>query len=126
MIIKGKFSVTSWDEKPWHDLGSKKKISKATVKQIYSGEISGESIVEYTMYYPAENQSTFIGLEYFKGTISGKSGQLVLNHNGKYENGVASSELMSIDGTDELHNLQCKGKFATISHSEAEYEFTIT
>ena len=44
----------------------------------------------------------------------------------KFENGVASSELMSIDGTDELHNLQCKGKFATISHSEAEYEFNIT
>ena len=126
MNIKDKFGVASWDEKPWHDLGSKRKITRATVKQTYTGIITGESIVEYTMYYPNETQSTFIGLEYFKGSIAGKSGQLVLEHKGKFENGVARSEFTSVGGTDELHKLQGKGQFFTISHTEAEYEFNIS
>jgi len=125
MNLKGKFTVISWDEKPAHDLGGESKINRATVKQSYAGDIAGESTVEYVMYYPAATRSTFVGLEYFKGTIAGKTGQFVLEHQGKFENGVASSEFTAIGGTDELSNLQCTGRFATISHTEAEYQFDI-
>jgi hypothetical protein len=126
MKIKGKFTVISWDEKTAHELGGESKINRATVKQSYAGEVVGESTIEYTMYYPAATRSTFVGLEYFKGTIAGKAGQLVLEHRGKFENGVASSEFTAMGGTGELSNLQCTGQFATISHSEAEYEFNIS
>jgi len=129
MSLKGKFSVQAWDENPQHELGNESKISRATVKQLYSGDVSGESTIEYTMYYPDQSTSTFIGFEYFTGTISDttgdKSGTLIFKHNGKFENGVATSQFKSLNGTADLEGLNCSGTFKTLNHGEAEYEFTI-
>jgi len=47
-------------------------------------------------------------------------GRLTLEHNGKFENGVVSSQFSMIDTTGELQNLSGKGSFNTISHAEAK------
>ena len=96
-----------------------------TVKQKYNGDIEGIGTIEYIMYYLTPSSSKFVGIEYFEGKINGKSGSLTLQHNGKFENGVASSNFIIIHGTDELQNLSGKGSFKTISHTEAEYQIEL-
>lgn len=125
MKISGKLSVLSWDEKPQKEFGVASKITRATVTQSYAGEITGNSTIEYTMYYADSTHATFIGLEYFEGEIVGKSGSLVLEHRGTFEAGVAISQFFAIGGTDGLENFSCKGEFKTTSHCDAEYELII-
>ena len=126
MNIKGQFSVTSWDEIPQQEFDDESKITRATVKQTYAGEINGESSIEYIMYYSTKSAATFVGIEYYSGSVAGKTGSLVIEHNGKFTNGVASSEFIIIDGKDELHATQGKGRFTTIGHAAAEYEIEVT
>ena len=125
MNIKGQFSVSSWDENPQQEFEDESKITRATVKQIYADEINGESTIEYIMYYSTKSTATFVGIEYFIGSVAGKTGSLVISHNGKFANGVASSEFVIIDGKDQLNEMQGNGRYTTISHSAAEFEIEV-
>ena len=125
MIIQNKFQVESWDETTQKEFTKESKINRAIVKQKYNGDIEGTSIVEYVMYYLTPLSSKFVGIEYFEGKINGKSGRLTFQHNGKFEDGVASSDFTIIHGTEKLQELSGKGSFKTISHTEAEYRIEL-
>jgi len=125
MIIEGKFHVTSWNEETIKEFKPESKINRAVVEQKYAGEIEGNSTIEYIMYYPDSTSSSFVGIECFEGEVNGKSGRLTFQHNGKFENGVASSQFIVINGTDELHGFSGKGSFKSISHGEAEYKIEL-
>jgi len=125
MIIQNKFQVESWDEKTQKEFSKESKINRAIVKQKYNGDIEGTSIVEYVMYYLTPSSSKFVGIEYFEGNINGKSGRLTFQHNGKFEDGVASSDFTIIHGTEKLQGLSGKGSFKTINHTEAEYKIEL-
>ena len=126
MIIKDKFEVESWNENTQKEFNEENKINRAIVKQKYNGNMEGISTIEYVMYYLTPSSSKFVGIEYFEGTINGKSGRLTFQHNGKFENGVASSDFTIIHTTDELQGLSGEGSFKTISHTEAEYQIELS
>ena len=58
------------------------------------------------MSYQSEASAVFVGLEVVTGEVNGKSGSFTLQHNGKFENGIASSQftVVSNSGTGELTN----------------------
>ena len=51
MTIEGIFSITQWDEDTLSERSEGIKVSHASIKQVYSGEMSGESNVEFLMSY---------------------------------------------------------------------------
>jgi len=120
MIIEGTFQVDSWNEVTQKEFEAESKINRAVVEQNYSGQIEGKSTVEYTMYYPDANNSSFVGIECFEGEIEGKFGRLTFQHTGKFEFGVASSDFEVIHGTGQLLGYAGKGSFQTGSHGSAE------
>lgn len=122
------FQITQWDESPYleNSDGSKKSVAKIT--QQYQGEIEGSSELTYLMSYQSAGSALFVGFEVITGTINGKSGSITLQHTGKFEKGVASSEFTFVanSGTDELSTLTGTGTFTSGEAGQASYSLNLT
>ena len=84
-----RFAITSWDEKPYSEGSGLPKLTRATVKKTFTGDIEGEGQVDYLMMYRSDGTATFIGLERVSGKIGGKAGTFVLQRTGVFEDGQA-------------------------------------
>src|SRR6478736_5454121 len=90
--------VNEWDEKPYNELEGEPRLTRATVKQTYQGDIVGEGTIEYLMLYTDVN-ATYIGLERVIGTLAGRKGSFVLKHTGVYEDGEARTVWTVVPGS---------------------------
>jgi hypothetical protein len=72
------FAITSWDEKPYSEGDGLPKMTRASVRKTFTGDIEGEGQVEYLMMYRADGSATFVGLERINARIAGKNGSFVL------------------------------------------------
>src|SRR5436190_675975 len=68
---KGEFQVKGWDEKPYHEEGSRKQ-TLAIVDQAFSGEITGEGAARWLMSYAPDGTAHFVGLQHVDGAIQGR------------------------------------------------------
>ncbi len=109
--LDAKITITSWDEKPIDDAPEAEKITRATVKKDYSGDITGSSLTEWVMAYAPDKLATFMGVERLTGAVDGKEGTLVLQHSGRFEDGAATAEITILRGTGGLANATGTGKF---------------
>jgi hypothetical protein len=92
------FEIKTWDEQPYHEAEDGTKLVRASVTATYSGDIVGESTLEYLMYYGAASVS-FIGLERITGQLGGRAGSFVLEHKGVYADGEAQGVFTVVDGS---------------------------
>ncbi len=76
------------------------------------------------MSYQSSALALFVGFEVVTGKINGKLGSFTLQHNGKFENGIASSNFIMVanSGTGERTNIENSGSFKS---GQANYELTI-
>ena len=124
-----RFAIESWDEKPYSERHDSAKLTRASVKKSYTGDITGEGKVEYLMMYRSDGTAAFVGLEQVVGRIAGKTGSFVLQRTGVFEDGQAKESYFVIPGsaTGELHGLQGEGHSAVghgMEHPFAlDYEF---
>src|SRR5579883_3293758 len=108
------FTIASWDEEPFSEIEGGGKLSHARIVNRYSGEIEGEGTLEYLMLYRPDNTAAdYAGLERIVGRVGGRSGSFVLEHRGRYENGVARTRLTvaSGSGTGDLAGLRGEGGY---------------
>jgi hypothetical protein len=113
------FQITGWDEKTYQEIEGSAKLSNAKVAQSYSGAIEGTSSIEYLMCYSVHGTATFVGLERVSGTVDGKIGTFVLQHNGSFSQGEARSSWSIVpgSGTGGLASLRGKGSYVA-GHGE--------
>jgi hypothetical protein len=109
--VQGKFDVTSWEENPFDDKPDVAKLTEALVERAYTGDLDGASTTKWLMAYAPDKTASFVGLERFRGTVSGKKGSLVLQHVGSFSDGVATAALTVVSGTDELKAATGSGEF---------------
>ena len=111
---KATFGIISWDEKPYSEIAGSPKLTRASVTKSYQGDIEGEGKVEYLMMYRSAGSASFMGLERVTGSIGGRSGSFVLQHNGTFEDGVAKVTLSVVpgSGTGDLRGLKGDGGFS--------------
>ncbi|MBT3134254.1 DUF3224 domain-containing protein [Alteromonas sp. ALT199] len=123
MSIEGSFSITQWDEDTLSERSEGIKVSHASIKQVYSGEMSGESSVEFLMSYQSPMSAKFTGFETFVGVVNGLRGTVIFQHSGKFENGIASSDFESIKdaATGELASKTFRGSFKSRKSGKADY-----
>ena len=119
------FNITSWEEKPVHTHSDNTKIVRAAVTQEYSGAISGTGAVEYVMFYGQNGTALFVGMEIIEGSVLGKSGRFVIQHNGMFADGIATSEwsIVADSGTDALKGLTGTGSFSAGHDGTATVKF---
>ena len=120
------FQITGWDEKTYQEIEGSAKLSNAKVTQSYSGGITGASSVEYLMSYSRHGTASFVGIERVSGTVDGKTGTFVLQHNGSFSEGKARSSwsIVAGSGTGDLANLRGNGSYVAGHDAPAQVSFT--
>ena len=120
-----RFAIKSWDEKPYSEGPDLPKLTRATVKKTFTGDIDGEGQVDYLMMYRSDGSATFIGLERITGSVGGKTGTFVLQRTGVFEDGQAKESYSVVPGsaTGELRGLRGEGT-SSVGHG-MEHPFTL-
>jgi hypothetical protein len=121
-----RFAIKSWDEKPYSEGPDLPKLTRATVKKTFTGDIEGEGQVEYLMMYRSDGSATFTGLERITGRVGSKTGTFVLQRTGVFEDGQAKESYSVVPGsaTGELHGLRGEGT-SSVGHG-MEHPFTLS
>jgi hypothetical protein len=125
MNANARFTIRSWDEKPYSEGPDQPRLTKAAVAKTYTGDVDGEAHVEYLMMYRDDGTASFVGLERFAGRLAGKSGTFVLQRTGVFEGGQAKESYSVVPGsaTGELKGLTGEGS-SSLGHA-SEYPFTL-
>ena len=120
-----RFSIKSWDEKPYSEGKDLPKMTRASVDKTFTGDIDGEGHVEYVMMYRSDGTAAFVGLERITGRIAGRNGSFVLQRTGVFEDGQAkeSYSVVTGSGTSELRSLRGEGT-SSVGHA-ADYPFAL-
>jgi hypothetical protein len=114
------FSLDGWDEAPYEELADGRKLTRASVKQTFAGDIAGAGAVEWLMAYRPDATADFVGLQRITGTLGGKSGTFVLSTVGTFDGQEAAGTwtVLAGSGTDELAGLSGTGTFSAPSGGE--------
>jgi hypothetical protein len=114
------FTLDGWDEAPYEELTDGRKLTRASVKQTFSGDIAGAGAVEWLMAYRPDATADFVGLQRITGTVGGKSGTFVLSTAGTFDGQEAAGTWTVLvgSGTDELAGLTGTGTFSAPSGGE--------
>jgi hypothetical protein len=110
----GTFKIQGWDEKPYDEIEGGRKLTQASVKQAFAGEVEGEGAVEWLMCYRPDQTADFVGLQRIVGRIDGRSGSFVLlQTEGTFDGKEAKGRLSVVpgSGTGELEGLRGGGEF---------------
>ena len=121
-----RFVIDSWDERPYSEGEDLPRLTRASVRKTFTGDIEGKGQVEYLMMYRSDGSATFVGLERFAGRIGDKTGTFVLQRIGVFENGQAKESYSVVPGsaTGELLGLRGDGMSA-VGHG-LEHPFSLT
>jgi Protein of unknown function (DUF3224) len=95
----GTFTVASWDESTYQELGDGAKITKATVTFGMEGDIAGKATWDALMCYRADGTAVFTGIQRVHGQLAGVDGSFVVQADGEYADGEARSRWQVISGT---------------------------
>ena len=126
--ITAKFQVTDWKEHEFDRHAGAGKLSKATVKKSYSGEIDGDSVTEWLMAYGDDGSATFVGLERINATIAGRQGMLVVQHVGTFADGAAKAKLTVVpeSSSGELAEVSGRGDFVADPAGTVHFDLAFT
>ena len=123
MALTGIFQITNWQEQTDKELEQGGKITTAKITQEYNGDVTGSSEITFQMLYGADGTAVFVGFEEFTGKINNRSIQFMLKHDGKFENGVASSKFVIIDSNEQEFKNKT-GHFSSIENGQAKYQIS--
>ena len=88
-------------------------LTRIHVEEGFSGDISGDGVVEFLQAARADGSASFVGIERVTGTLAGREGSFLLQDAGSVEGNVVSGEWFVIpgSGTGELAGLRGEGGF---------------
>jgi hypothetical protein len=127
MHATGRFEMKSWDENPYLEMEGGRKLTRASVSNAFSGDIEGESTLEYLMSYSDEETAYFVGLERIEGKIGDRKGSFVLQQTGTYEDATVKASWFVVpgSGTGDLAGLKGEGGFVWAGHEEKSTAYTL-
>ena len=106
------FKIESWNEEPYSEGDDGRKLTRASVKQAFDGDLRGEGEVEWLMCYRPDKTADFVGLQRLVGQVGGRSGSVVLQSTGTFDGKEARGPLTVVpgSGTGELEGLTGDGE----------------
>jgi len=127
-IYKGRFQITSWDENTYATMPGGGKQTHAKITQQYDGAVTGDANVNYLMTYLSDDHALFVGFEVINITIGQLNGTLTLQHNGEYQNHIASSNFTVVvdSGTGDFKGSTGQGCFKTADNGQANYALSLS
>jgi Protein of unknown function (DUF3224) len=95
----GTFTVRSWDENTYRELGGDAKLTKATVTFGLHGDITGEATWDSVMCYRPDGTAVYTGFQRVQGELAGVDGSFVVRADGEYADGKARSRWQVVEGS---------------------------
>ena len=88
-------------------------LTRIHVEESFSGDISGQGVVEFLQAARADGSASFVGIERVTGTVAGRNGTFLLQDAGTVQDNVVSGDWFVIpeSGTGELAGLRGEGGF---------------
>lgn len=122
MDLTGTFKIISWQESIEMDLVNGTKISRADVRQSYTGGLSGSSELTYQLFYDTKGSAEFVGFEIISLDTSNELGVIVLQHNGCFKNGIATSKFTVVESSHDKSLIGHEGFFRSKEDGQADYQ----
>ena len=125
-------TATSWDESHYDAPDGQPALAQAEFPLTYTGDLVGTSATRLLLVYtggdPAEPTSLvgdYVGFERITGTLDGRTGSFVVQHQGRHEGGVArtTGRIVADSATGELVGLHGELEAAA---SDTTYEVTLS
>lgn len=88
-------------------------LTRIHVEESFSGDITGDGVVEFLQAARTDGSASFVGIERFTGELSGRRGTFLLQDAGTVQDNIVSGDWFVIpgSGTDELAGLRGVGGF---------------
>ncbi|HYZ53452.1 MAG TPA: DUF3224 domain-containing protein [Streptosporangiaceae bacterium] len=107
---EGTFDLRFNDEPPYSDSGGVK-LARAHISKTFHGDLTGTSETDILTVHTA-HPAAYAGIERFEGTLGGRKGSFVLQHNAGGENGVPwmTWKIVETSGTGDLAGIRGEGQ----------------
>jgi Protein of unknown function (DUF3224) len=108
---QGTFSLDRFDDEGPYDDQDGVKLARAHITKTFQGDLTGTSETDIITVY-TENPAAYAGIERFQGTVQGRKGSFVLQHNAGGDNGVPwmTWKIVETTGTGELAGIRGEGE----------------
>jgi hypothetical protein len=124
-LARGGFEIKGWNEKP-AGASAGPKVTRATVKQKFTGDIKGAGTAEYLMVYRPDKTAQYSGVQVIRGSVGARKGSFALRIRGHFDGKRAAMtwEVVPGAGKGALKGLTGKGKSSAPMGSKGEYTLT--
>ncbi len=118
------FDITGWDETTYDEPADGPRLTRATVRKRYHGELEATSVAELLTAQGPDGQA-YVALERVEGRLTGREGTFVIQHGGTVGEGepTAFGHVVPGSGTRELRGLRGEAVFA---HDDAGARVMLT
>jgi hypothetical protein len=108
---EGTFDLDRFDDQPPHDDRDGVKLARAHISKTFHGDLIGTSEADIIAVH-TEHPAAYVGIERFDGTLHGRKGGFVLQHNAGGTNGVPwmTWKIVESTGTGELAGIRGEGQ----------------
>jgi hypothetical protein len=88
-------------------------LTRIHVEESFSGDISGDGVVEFLQAADADGSASFVGIERVTGTVAGQTGTFLLQDAGTVQDNIVNGDWFVIPGsaTGGLAGLRGTGGF---------------
>jgi hypothetical protein len=117
--------VQGWDEQPYSEVEGQLKLTHTTVAKTFQGDLEGQGVLQYLMFYGPSEQTRVLGIERFTGTLAGRSGSFVMEHIGGDDGAEARGTvtILSGSGTGQLAGIAGGG--VAVANRKGEMSMTL-
>jgi hypothetical protein len=97
-------------------------LTRIHVEESFSGDISGDGVVEFLQAARADGSASFVGIERVTGTVGGRDGTFLLQDSGTVSDNIVSGDWFVVpgSGTAGLSGLRGEGGFRANLGSDAQ------
>jgi hypothetical protein len=109
----GNITVHKYEPAAYHEPAEGPALTRIRVQESFSGDISGEGVVEFLQAAGADGSASFVGIERVTGTLAGRTGTFLLQDAGTVQGSIVSGDWFVIpgSGTGQLAGLRGEGGF---------------
>lgn len=126
MTAKGTFDTAGWDPKPPFDDRDGVTLGLVTLTKTFHGDLAGTSVVTMMVAStPVEDSRSYVALERIEGTLEGRSGSFVVQHNAVSDRGGQSLRVSVVpdSGTGGLAGLRGEMTISIAPDGSHSYTF---
>ena len=109
----GTITVHKYEPRSYDEPADAPALSRIHVEESFSGDISGDGVVEFLQASRSDGSASFVGIERITGTVGGREGSFLLQDAGTVDGNIVSGDWFVIpgSGTAGLRGLRGTGGF---------------